>query len=398
MHVLDEGSLVSPAGFTVGSATCGLKQSGKPDVALLVCEGGARAAGVFTTNLFAAAPVRWSRQLVPADDLRAVVVNSGNANACTGPRGEQDVVETVARTASLIDCEMEQIAVCSTGVIGEPLPMDRIHSGVEDAFNGLSAETDAARGAERAIMTTDTRPKGCAVESQIGEDTFRVGGMVKGAGMIAPHLATMLGFVTTDVQIKPELLQQAAEECTQDTFNAVTVDGDTSTNDSVLVLASGKSGVLVQEDDGLGEFKEALRYVMQELAVGMVRDGEGANILIRVDVQGAATCEDARKAARAISESLLVKCAIHGRDPNWGRIVCAAGYSGADFDPDQVTLHIGETKVFEGGMPTGHDASGELQGEEVRLLLDLGAGDQSTTMWTCDLSKGYVEINAEYHT
>ena len=188
------------------------------------------------------------------------------------------------------------------------------------------------------------------------------------------------------------------EECTQVTFNAVTVDGDTSTNDSVVVLASGASDAVVSEDEGLTEFKEALRYVMQDLAVSMARDGEGANILIRVDVTGAATRDDARKAARAISESLLVKCAIHGRDPNWGRIVCAAGYSDAEFDPDEVTLNIGNVKVFGNGTPTGEDASGELQEDEVKLHLDLGAGDQSATMWTCDLSKKYVEINAEYHT
>ena len=398
MHVLDEGSPVSPRGFVVGSATCGLKQSGQPDVALLVCEGGARAAGVFTTNRFAAAPVRWTRELLPCEDLRAVVVNSGNANACTGPRGEQDVVETVARTASLIDCEMEQIAVCSTGVIGTPLPMEKLHAGVEDAFNTLSADVDAARGAERAILTTDTRPKSCAVEAQVGDQSFRVGGMAKGAGMIAPHMATMLGFVTTDVQIEADLLQQTVEECTEETFNAVTVDGDTSTNDSVVVMASGESGVAVEEGGGLEEFTEALRHVMQDLAVSMARDGEGANILIRVDVSGAATRKDARKAARAISESLLVKCAIHGRDPNWGRIVCAAGYSGAEFDPDEVTLHIGDVKVFGEGTPTGEDASAELKGGEVRLLLDLGAGDDSARMWTCDLSKEYVDINAEYHT
>lgn len=396
MERIEDGSVVSAAGFKVGSAACGIRRSRGPDVALIVCEGGGAAAGVFTTNRFAAAPVRWSRRILPTDDLRAVVANSGNANACTGPGGENAVRNTVAGVASLLGCDLQQVAVCSTGHIGVPLPMEKLEAGIEEAGRALSPDQEAARQAERAILTTDTTAKACAVRSQLEGDAFHVGGMAKGAGMISPHMATMLAFVTTDAWVPPPLLQSAVEKCTDVTFNAIAVDGDTSTNDSVIALASGASDAVVTRGKALQRFSEALRFVMQDLAIRIARDGEGATKLITVKVSGAQTAGDARKAARAVSESLLLKCAIYGEDPNWGRILCAAGYSGADFRPQDVTLRIGGVQVFSDGTPTGADASAELGGDTVELSLDLGAGDESATMWTCDLSKEYVDINAGY--
>ena len=400
MEEIQGGSIISPAGFRVGSSRCGIRQAeGKPDVALLVADAPASAAGVFTTNRFAAAPVEWCCDILPGEGLRAVVINAGNANACTGEQGREDVRATARRVAGLVNCDERQVVVCSTGVIGRPLPMHKLLQGVSDAFEALSPEPEAARSAERAIMTTDTVPKACAVRSWADGKTFHVGGMAKGAGMISPNLATMLVILTTDAGVPARLLQRLLKDCADSTFNAITVDGDTSTNDSVVALASGASGLAVEPGtDAERPFCEALHYVMHDLALKIVRDGEGATKLVEVRVSGAASREDAQAAARAIADSLLVKCAIHGGDPNWGRIVCAAGYSGARFDPARASLAIGQVQVFAGGTPTGADASGELSREEVRLHLDLGSGQKSATVWTCDLSEEYVQINAEYHT
>jgi glutamate N-acetyltransferase/amino-acid N-acetyltransferase len=248
-------------------------------------------------------------------------------------------------------------------------------------------------------MTTDTHPKACAVELNVGGTTCRIGGMAKGAGMIHPHMATMLGFITTDAALPAELLQEALRRAAKVTFNRITVDGDTSTNDSVLLLANGRSGAKVEPGSAaLEDFQEGLCQVMGELARSIARDGEGATKLIEITVEGARTEEDADRAARAIANSPLVKCAMHGGDPNWGRIVCAAGYSGAEFGPENVALRLGTITVFEEGLPTGEDAAHQLEGDDIKIHLDLGAGPGAATIWTCDLSKEYVEINAEYHT
>ncbi len=398
MEKIDHGSVISPGGFRVGHAACGIKSEG-PDVALITSDTPSAAAGVFTRNRFAAAPVQWSRSHLPASDVCAVVINAGNANACTGNQGKRDVRQTADITAELMGCNAEQIVIASTGIIGHPLPMNKLESGIRSAHATLSDEQQAPRDAERAIMTTDTAPKACAVEFDAPHTTCRIGGMAKGSGMIHPNMATMLGFITTDADISPDLLQQCLRRANAVSFNRISVDGDTSTNDSVIALANGDSGDrLTSGSDELAAFQEALQWVMQHLARSIARDGEGATKLVEINVEGARTEDDADRVARAIANSPLVKCAINGEDSNWGRIVCAAGYSGADFCPDKVQLDLGSTRIFADGLPTGNDASGELSGEDVKITLDLKAGSATATMWTCDLSKEYVEINAEYHT
>jgi glutamate N-acetyltransferase/amino-acid N-acetyltransferase len=400
METIPDGGILSPGGFRAGAARCGVKSAeGEPDVALLVADGPASAAGVFTTNRFAAAPVLWNRQLLPSARMRAAVVNSGNANSCTGERGAADVRAEAETLAQLLGCAPEQVCVSSTGIIGHPLPMEKLLPGIRAAHGALSAQREAARAAARAIMTTDTRPKTAAVRSAIARVQFCVGGMAKGAGMIAPHMATMLAFVTTDAAVPPAVLQELLREAADLTFNRITVDGDSSTNDTILVLASGRSGARVTADGtGAPEFREALQAVLGDLALQVVRDGEGATKTIEVHVTGATTPADAEKVARAVAESQLVKCAICGGDPNWGRIVCAVGYSGAQVVPEHTAVQIGSVCVFDKGMPTGKDAAAEIQGDRVALRIELGLGAAEATIWTCDLTEEYVRINARYHT
>lgn len=394
------GGILSAAGFRAGAGRGGIKRAeGLADVALIVSDGPAAAAGAFTTNRFAAAPVAWCRRILPSRDVRAIVANSGNANACTGEQGAADA-EAMARTvAGLIGCRPEQVCVASTGVIGHPLPMDKIDDGILAAHANLSGRAEAARAAELAIMTTDTRPKAAAVRSSIGGKAFCVGGMAKGSGMIAPQMATMLAFVTSDASVEPRLLDQVLREAVAETFNRITVDGDTSTNDTVLALAGGASGVrVVPEGAELDAFREAVHAVLADLAEQVVTDGEGATKLVEVQVTGGASDRDAERAARAVAESQLFKCAVYGGDPNWGRVVCAVGYSGAAVEPRLVTAHIGDTCVFRGGVPTNVDAAGQMRGPRVTVRIDLGLGQGRATVWTCDLTERYVQINARYHT
>jgi len=400
MDSIEGGGIHSAAGFRVGAGRGGLKSAQhEPDVALIVSDGPAAAAGAFTTNRFAAAPVVWSRRLLPSGDVRAVVVNSGNANACTGPAGEADVRACAEVAAELVGCRVEQVCVASTGIIGQRLPVEKVQQGIRRAHAALSRSAQAARLAERAIMTTDIRPKACAVRGSIAGEAFHLGGMAKGSGMIAPHMATMLAFVTTDAAVPPETLRQVLRSGVGRTFNRITVDGDTSTNDTVIALASGASGARVGPGrSGLAEFEEALHAVLADLALQIVRDGEGATKLVQVCVGGAASEQEAERAARAVAESQLVKCALYGADPNWGRIVCAVGYSGVAVEPQRVRVRIGHTCVFDNGIPTGRDASGELAKGSVTVEIDLGAGKARGTVWTCDLSEQYVRINSAYHT
>jgi len=393
-----EGGVLAAAGFRTGSSRCGIKTAeGEPDVALIVSDGPASAAGMFTTNKFAAAAVKWDRHLLPAEGIRAVVVNSGNANACTGRQGDADVQACASLVAELVGCGPEQVCVASTGIIGHPLPMAELMEGIRAAHTALSPESQAARAAERAIMTTDTQPKSTAVRSEIQGTAFHVGGMAKGAGMIAPHMATMLAFVTTDAAVPAPLLQQAVRAAVDRTFNRITVDGDSSTNDTVIVLASGASGAEVQEDGaGLREFEEALRATCQELSLRIV--AEGATKVIEVAVSGAADQRDADLAARAVAESQLVKCAAYGGDPNWGRIVCALGYSGAEVTSESCSINIGHTCVLDNGTRTGGDAARDMEGRRIAIAIDLGLGAGEARVWTCDLTDEYVRINAQYHT
>ena len=400
MENIPDGSILCSAGFRAGAAACGIKKTeGTLDVALIVCDGPAAGAGVFTKNSFAAAPVRWNRERLPSEDIRAIAVNSGNANACTGERGERDVQRIADLVAGLVDCRAEQVCVASTGIIGHPLPMGKLEAGVRDAHACLGAAEADARLAERAIMTTDTRPKAAAVRSAVDGIPFHVGGTAKGAGMISPNMATMLAFVTTDARVSPADLRVFLSEATDRTLNRITVDGDSSTNDSVILLASGRSGAQVSAGGpGAGKFREALHAVMESLALQIVRDGEGATKLIEVRVEGAADAESAHRVARTVAESQLFKCAAYGNDPNWGRIVCAIGYSGVPVRPESTTVHIGPVCVFREGMPTGEDATEPMHADSICVRIDLGTGPGQATLHTCDLTEEYVRINAEYPT
>ena len=385
-------------GFTAGAVAAGVKHAGtdRLDVALIVSDRAASAGAVFTTNQVIAAPCVVTRRHVTAGPLRAIVVNSGNANACTGPQGEEDAVAMAAAAAERLGCAAGEIAVASTGVIGVPLPMDRIAPAIASIAPTVSGWDDASR----AIMTTDTRPKVSEREVTIGGRPIRIGGIAKGAGMIHPNMATLLVFVTSDAGIGPAQLQAAVTAAARDSFNAISVDGDTSTNDTLLVLANGASGVTLGDAD-LPAFSAALADVCLELARAVVSDGEGVTKVFEVRVQGAATDADATAAARTITTSNLVKTAIHGGDPNWGRILAAAGRSGARVDAARASVRIGGIAVFTDGRlrPVDDDAIRAVFARpEIDIEVDLGLGAGSARAWGTDLSAEYVRINADYTT
>jgi glutamate N-acetyltransferase / amino-acid N-acetyltransferase len=396
-----DGGVTAPSGFRASGLHCGIKASGKPDLALIASDTPASAAGVFTVNLAKAAPVYLCQDHLGSSGGRAqaIVTNSGCANACTGPQGVADANEMARITAHALGCSEDQVLVASTGVIGVNLKMDKIRAGVPQAVSQLAADGGAA--AARAIMTTDPFPKEYAVEVTTEFGSFRVGGMAKGSGMIEPRMATMLGYLTTDAAVDPLMLSRAVTEAARYTFNAITVDGEPSTNDCVLALANGASGVTINENLYPALFA-ALRAVAHELALGIVRGGEGATKLIAITVTGAATDGDAWLAARAIANSPLVKTAVHGGDPNWGRLVAAAGRSGAQFVLDGARVQIGSLVLFENGRPFDElapKAAEYLTGKDLAITVDLGAGgSHQATVWTCDLSAEYVKINAEYRT
>ena len=395
------GGVTAPSGFRASGLHCGIKASGKPDLSLIVSDSLASAAGVFTINLAKAPPIYLCQDHLASSGGRAIaiVTNSGCANACTGPQGAADAKEMAQLTARTLACKDDHVLVASTGVIGVNLKMDNLRAGIPQAAAALDADGGAA--AARAIMTTDPFPKECAVEVTTASGNFRVGGMAKGSGMIEPRMATMLGYLTTDAAVDPVMLQRAVAEAARYTFNAITVDGEPSTNDCVLALANGVSGVQINDDLYPALF-EGLRAVAHELALGVVRGGEGATKLIAITVTGAANDSDAWMAARAIANSPLVKTAVHGGDPNWGRLVAAAGRSGAGFVLDGARVQIGTLVLFENGRPFDElapKAAEYLQGKDLSIAVDLGTGGPFTaTVWTCDLSAEYVKINAEYRT
>ncbi len=397
---LIDGSVTAPRGFRAAGISCGIKAKGL-DLALIVSDTPASAAGVFTLNRAQAAPVIISRRnlAAAAGHTRAVVVNSGCANACTGSDGMRHAEAMAARTASTLGCAISEVLVASTGVIGVKLDMDKVTQGISSAAAALG--TSGGDDAARAIMTTDPFPKSTSVEISSASGTFHIGGIAKGSGMIEPNMATMLGFVTTDAAVEPALLQRALKAVVDETFNAITVDGECSTNDCVFALANGASGVVLGTDD-YPILVEALRHVCEPLAVGIVRGGEGATKLVTVRVTGAVSDADARRAARAIANSPLVKTAIHGGDPNWGRLVAVAGRSGSEFVLDAAAVRIGPVELFSSGMP--HDerapqAAEYLMGKDLVVTVDMGTGGSGASqMWTCDLSAEYVRINAEYRT
>ncbi len=394
------GGVVAPAGFIAGGVFCGVRGSAGRDLGLLLSGRKCVSAAVFTRNEFKGAPLAITKETVEGGDVKAVVVNSGNANAATGKQGLEDVYEMQRLAAEALGVEAREMAVASTGVIGERLPMDRISAGIEDAAGKL--ERDGSSFAE-AILTTDTRIKEAAVQVEIGGKIVTVGGTAKGSGMIHPNMGTMLAFLTTDAAIEKDCLQETLHHTTDRTFNRVTVDGDTSPSDMALLLANGAAGngLLTLDSPDYPAFTEAVEEVARKLAKEIARDGEGATKLIEVAVEGAPDEASAAALAKAIVGSNLVKAAVFGQDANWGRVLVAMGYSGAGFDPGGLEMHFGPVKVFEGGEPVEHDmaeANATLAGDEVRITANLNSGHASATAWGCDLTYGYVEINGSYRT
>jgi glutamate N-acetyltransferase / amino-acid N-acetyltransferase len=381
-------SVTAAAGFRAAGVAAGLKSSG-PDVAVVVNDGpGYAAAGVFTANRVKAAPVLWTQQVLTSGALRAVVLNSGGANACTGPAGFQDTHATAEHVAALLDCGAGDVAVCSTGLIGERLPMDRLLPGIDTATAALSAS--GGDDAADAIRTTDTRPK-TAVATGGG---VTVGGMAKGAGMLAPELATMLSVITTDAVADATLLDQVLRRATAASFDRVDSDGCMSTNDTVLLLASGASGVEL-DPEPLGELVVA---VCSDLARQLVADAEGASKQVRIEVLGAADTGDALEVARAVARSNLLKCALHGEDPNWGRVLSAVGTTRAAFEPDEIDVAFGGVWVCRAGSIGDDRANVDLSGRDIDITVQLNAGSVSASVWTNDLTAGYVHENSAYST
>ena len=396
-----DGGITAPKGFKAAGTQCGIKAD-KKDLALIVSETPASAAAVFTTNKVAAAPVLFDREQLQFSPLMsAIVVNSGVANACTGERGMQDCRAIAAKTAEVLSIPQEQILVSSTGVIGSYLPTEKILKGLETAAAQLSADNHL--DAELAIMTTDTVPKEYAVEVESEQGSYRIGGMAKGAGMIKPNMATMLAYLSTDATLSADTLDAALRQAVELSFNRISVDNDTSTNDTLAILANGKSGgkEIFEGSTAYKQFCEALNTVCTELAKMLVRDGEGTTKLIEIQVRNAESEDDALAGARAIADSYLVKTAVHGEDPNWGRITCALGYAGIALVPEKIQLSINDVPILKQDFeqPTSRDeARKALTGDTVVITADLGLSEHSCTVWTSDLSKEYITINAEYTT
>ncbi|MCF7854339.1 MAG: bifunctional glutamate N-acetyltransferase/amino-acid acetyltransferase ArgJ [Candidatus Pacebacteria bacterium] len=407
-HELSDGSITTPAGFSAAGIATGLKHSGAPDLALLVSDAPAEAAGAFTTNQFAAAPVIYDRaQLAAGTPVRAIVVNSGNANACTGSQGLADVRKTAEHAAHVLGIPPGSVLISSTGRIGIPLPLPTLLNGIEKAAAALSPEGGEA--AAQAIMTTDTRPKSLAVHLEVDGQTITIGGMAKGAGMIAPRLrtappsATMLAYLTTDAATDRTFLHDCLKLALDSSFNRITVDGDTSTNDTVIALANGRkqNQRLDADHPAAGAFQQAFTHVMSRLAREIVLDAEGITRFVELCVAGAATDAEARHCAETIATSPLCKTAWFGGDPNWGRILAAAGRAGVAVNADAVTLDYQGVPIVRDGMDAGtpeNEQSRAIDRRELRIDLNLGVGKGTFTVWTCDLSYEYVKINAEYHT
>jgi glutamate N-acetyltransferase / amino-acid N-acetyltransferase len=396
-----DGSVCAPAGFRAAGISCGIKKTGAPDLALIISELSASAGAVFTLNKAQAAPVLVSKERLAASGGRArvIVINSGCANACTGEDGLATANAMADAAAAAAGAGRAEVLVASTGVIGVALDREAVTAGILEAAGALEADGGAA--AARAIMTTDPFPKEAAVTVDGPAGRFSVGGIAKGSGMIEPMMATMLAVVTTDAAVAPALLQRALTAAVDATFNAISVDGECSTNDCVFALANGASGAIVSDGD-CDLLVEALRRVCEPLALGIVRGGEGATKLVTVDVTGGRSNAEARRAARAIANSPLVKTAIHGADPNWGRLIAVAGRADVDFSLERARVAIGDAVLFADGKPFDErapEASRHLQQTDVAIALDLGTGGTGTArMWTCDLSAEYVRINAEYRT
>ena len=392
--------ITAPKGFKAAGIHCGIKKSRK-DLALIVSEYPATAAAVFTLNKVQAAPVLvCKKHLNESSFFKAIIVNSGNANACTGDQGFIDALTMAAETASVLGADADQIFVSSTGVIGETLPMEKIINGIHKVARHV--DEGEYQSAAEAIMTTDTFSKSYSTSFLVNGVEVNIGGIAKGSGMIHPNMATMLGFVTTDASIEKNVFQKMLKDTVDKTFNRITVDGDTSTNDMVIALANGASGVSIEPSTSACEiFEEQLYSILKKLAIDIVKDGEGATKLIELTVEGAPSDEDAVKAARTVSLSPLVKTAIHGEDANWGRILAAVGYSGIEFDPDKFEIEINGTPIlkqnYQVTLPIA-EANKTLKPKEIKIVLKLNSGRGSATYWTCDFSEDYVKINGSYRT
>lgn len=403
-----EGGVTAAQGFEAAGAEAAIKYQNRKDMALVYSKAPCKAAGVFTSNVVKAAPVMWDKEVVTHSPyVQAVVVNSGIANACTGAQGYKCCKQTADKAAQLLDISADAVLVASTGVIGSQIPVDRLLAGIEKLTAVKTDTLEAGTMAAEAIMTTDTVSKQTAVQIELDGKTVTLGGMCKGSGMIHPNMCTMLGFITTDAAISKELLQEALSEDVTDTFNMISVDGDTSTNDTLVVLANGMAGnrEITSKNDDYYKFMEALHYIDATLARMMAKDGEGATALFETKVIHAATKQDARILSRSVIGSSLCKTAVYGHDANFGRFLCALGYSGVVFDPEKVELFFeNEEKsilIYKDGVAADYseeEASQVLASPEVRVLVDMHMGDAEATAWGCDLSYDYVKINADYRS
>jgi glutamate N-acetyltransferase / amino-acid N-acetyltransferase len=395
------GGITAPIGFRAGTAECGIKYPGRPDLVIIASEVTAACAGVFTTNRIKGAPVLVCRENVKNGKARAIVANSGNANTCNGEDGIASAMTMTGETAKILGCEPSEVLVASTGVIGRPFPVKKAVMGIHEAAANLSGSNGNL--AARAIMTTDTVPKETSVEIELGESVVRIGAIAKGSGMICPDMATLLCFITTDADIEPSALRKALKNAVSVSFNCITVDGDMSTNDTALILANGMAGnpTVKSRTKAFDQFTEGLTEICMRMAKSLVSDGEGATKFVTIRVSGAAGNEDARQVGLAIANSPLVKTAFFGCDPNWGRIICAAGYSGIAIDESHVTIALQKVPLFENGraLPINEkDMRIKLNGHDIDVDINLGMGQADAVIYTTDMSHDYIKINAEYTT
>jgi len=397
-----KGGVTAAKGFSAGAVTAGIKDSKKPDCGLVTSERPCCAAGAFTTNAVRASSVDWCEGVLPGNSVRAVFCNSGNANACTGKQGENDTRKIASHISGLLGAKRDAVLVASTGVIGHFLPMEKIEATLPALVaKAAKAGTKGGSAFAHAILTTDTKMKECSFSVTTPAGTFVIGGCAKGSGMICPNMATMLAFITTDAKISSQKLNAIVKSVVDRTFNNLTVDGDTSTNDMVLVCANGMSGISAAAGDAAVAFEDALFRVCDVLCQKIAEDGEGATKRVEIRVCGSSTFQNAKKAAKSIANSNLVKTALFGNDPNWGRILCAIGYSGALFSKEKLTLKLCNTTVFRRMRPAAFDAaklSSRMRSPVVRIDVDLGTGKACAVSHTCDLTYDYIKINAEYHT
>ena len=402
------GGVTAAKGFQAASTAAGIKYQGRTDMAMVYSEKPCVAAGTFTTNIVKAAPVKWDQDIVyNHSSAQVIICNSGIANACTGEEGFGYCRETAKAAAETMNVDADSVLVASTGVIGMQLPIEKLAAGVRAMAPKLQGTLEAGNEAAKAIMTTDTKEKEVAVEIEIGGKTVTIGGMCKGSGMIHPNMCTMLGFVTTDACISKKLLQEALSQDVKDTYNMVSVDGDTSTNDTVLLLANGMAGnpEITEKNEDYQKFCEALNYINTTLAKKIAGDGEGATALFEVKIIGAESKEQAVTLSKSVVTSSLTKAAIYGHDANWGRILCAMGYSGAQFDPEKVDLYFeskaGKIQIIENGVAVDYseeEATKILSEDAVTAIADIKMGDCTATAWGCDLTYDYIKINADYRS